>query len=251
MSNIIQSIEQLYIGLTNLVRLFQDARKYKDLEIKTNEHDFTTLPMPTLSNFMKWVLKHNQPIMESLHIVGKNADSTKTIRTDFLMSELPFEHKDVGIGPLRRVLDKIHQAHNNDKIGVATSYGNSDSTMVYLPREMEITLIYEISLTSDANKFLTEFKEKHRRMTIVELSLNNHLKSYLLDHPLLPRSIRRLNKEETKKHTPKPPLQLNELSEDSVEVQLIGGVPGDVIESITALKSGVNMPPQYWENYSK
>jgi hypothetical protein len=244
-NNSIRSIEQLHNGMKNLIRLFKEARKYKDLEIRSHSDSFP-LPLPPLPMFMKWIFSHKTWMMSSLHILGKNADSTKTIRADFLVSELPFKHKDVGVGPMRDVLDRIHACHMKDRIGIATSYGN-ESNMVYLPREMEVTLIYQTSLTSNAAKYLTEFKEKHRRMTVVELSLNNHLRDYLLDHPMMPRSLRRLNKQETKAHTPKEPLKLNELIEDSVEVQLIGGVPGDVIESITAMKSGVNMPPQYWK----
>jgi hypothetical protein len=247
--NSLRSVERLYGGLVNLVRLFLQARSYKDLEVRSDEHSFT-LPLPSLASFTRWILQHRRPMMSSLRILGKNADSTKTIRADFLLSELPFEAKDMGVGPVRAVLAKVHTAHNQDRIGVATSYG-SEFNMVYLPREMEVTLVYQTSLTSNAAKFLDEFKSSHRRITIVELSLDDHLRSYLLDHPMMPRSLRRLTKAETKLHTPKGDLRLNELREDSVEVQLIGGVPGDVIESVMAMKSGVDMPPQYWKIITK
>lgn len=240
--SLLRSVNRLYVGLQHLVRLFQEARGYQDLEIVSCEKSFT-LPLPSKGKFLEWILKHTQPFIHSLHIVGKNADSTKTIRADFLLSELPFDQKDVGVKQLRATLDRIHEAHTKDKIEIVTSYMGKN--MVQLAREMEVTLICETSLTPDASKYLHHFKTKHRRMTIVELSLNNHLRAYLLDHPLIPK-VRRLNKAETNLHTPKLPLQCNELFEDSVEVLLIGGVPGDMIESKTALKTGVTLT-QYWK----
>jgi hypothetical protein len=239
----LSSLTHLYTGLKNLVRLFREARGYKDLELKSNEKSFT-LPLMTYPNFVKWVMEHKAPMMYSLHILGKNADSTKTIRADFLLTELPFEQKDMGVKQVRETLDRIHKAHVKDKIGIATSYVGSN--MIYLPREMEVTLIYDLSLTPDASKYLMEFKKQHRRMTVVELSLNAHLRSYIMDHRYMPRKLRRLNKIETKKHTPKGDIRCNELAEDTVEVLLIGGVPGDMIESTLALKSGVNLV-QYWK----
>ena len=243
MDTCLGSISHLYIGLKNLLRLFQEARGYKDLEIKSNEKSFT-LPLMSESQFLQWVLDHKEPMMHSLHILGKNADATKTTRADFLLTEIPFQNKDMGIKQLRETLERVHKAHEKDKIGISTSYMGAQ--MVYLPREMEVTLIYSTSLTPDASKYLVEFKKQHRRMTIVELSLNNHLRSYLLDHPYMPRKLRRLNKQETKQHTPKEPIRCNELMEDSIEVLLIGGVPGDVVESTLALKNGVNLV-QYWK----
>lgn len=219
------------------------------MEVKSNEKAFT-MPMPSLSDFTSWILSHTKPMASSLHVTGTNADSTKTIRADFVLSEFPFKHKDAGVDAIRTTLAKIHAAHVKDKIGMATTLG-ADANMVYLPREMEVTLVYETALTSDATKHLDEFKKSHRRLTIVELSLHDHLRAYLLDHCRMPRSLRRLNKAETKAVTPKGDLVMNELREDAVEVQLIGGVPGDVIESVMALKTGVNMPPQYWKIIAK
>ena len=98
-------------------------------------------------------------------------------------------------------------------------------------------------------KWVNEFKLNHRHITLVKLSMNKHLRCYLLDHPFMPK-LRRLNKEETKKYTPKSPIQCNELCEDSVEVMLIGGVPGDMIESTLPMKTGVNLI-QYWKIISR
>ncbi len=243
MDTCLGSISHLYTGLKNLLRLFQEARGYKDLEVKSNEKSFT-LPLMSEVKFLNWILTHKTPMIYSLHVLGKNSDATKTIRADFLLSEIPIQNKDMGIKQLRQTLDRLHKAHVKDKIGISTSYMGTQT--VYLPREMEVTLIYATSLTPDASKCLAEFKLKHRRMTIVELSLNAHLRSYILDHPYMPRKLRRLNKQETKKHTPKDPIKCNELLENSVEVLLIGGVPGDMIESTNALKNGVNLV-QYWK----
>jgi len=243
MDTCLGSISHLYVGLKNLLRLFQEARGYKDLEVKSNEKSFT-LPLMPEAKFLQWILSHKTPMMHSLHILGKNSDATKTIRADFLLSEIPIQNKDMGVQQLRQTLDRLHKAHVKDKIGISTSYMGAQT--VYLPREMEVTLIYAKSLTPDASKYLVEFKSKHRRMTVVELSLNAHLRSYILDHPYMPRKLRRLDKVETKKHTPKDPIKCNELLEDSVEVLLIGGVPGDMIESTLALKNGVNLV-QYWK----
>lgn len=243
MESCLQSIHDLYRGLTNLLRLFKEARQYIDMEVVSNEKSFT-MPIMPYPEFVRWVLSHTKPMMGSLHIVGKNADATKTIRTYFLLTELPFSQKDTGVNMLRSVLDEIHTAHNHDKIGINTSFGKG-TTMIYLPREMEVTLVTINSLTPDANKFLNAFKAQHRRITLVELSLNKHLRAYLLDHPYMPK-LRRLNKQETKEHTPKEPIQCNELFEDSVEVMLIGGVPGDMVESTLSLKSGVRLV-QYWK----
>lgn len=240
----IRSVQQLHNGLTNLLRLFREARKYKDLELCSQEHTLV-LPLPDLPTFTTWVLSHTRPMMDSLSIRGINADSTKTIRADFLLGEFPFSVKDVGVGRLRKVLDRIHSVHIKDPIGIATTFGPESNT-VYLPREMEITLVYNEGLTSDAMNFLDKFKKTHRRITIVELSLRKHLRCYLLSQESMPRNLRRLGREETKQHTPKPPIQLNELPDDSVEVLLVGGIPGDVIESVLALPHGVNLT-QYWK----
>jgi hypothetical protein len=240
---LIRSIEKLHVNLTHLLRIFHEARKYKDLEVCTDELSFV-YPMKPLPEFMDWMLSHTKPMMSSLRVVGKNTDLTKTICAHFLVSELPFDNKDVGVHLIRDTLDKIHKAHHKDKIVITTALGNT-SHVVKLPREMEVTLVYQTALTSDAAKHLADFRDSHPRLTITELSLNNHLRGYLLNHPCMPRSLRRLNKKETKDHTP-PLLKLNTLFEDSVEVVLIGGVPGDVIESTIALKNGTNLV-QYWK----
>ena len=244
MDSSLQNIHDLYIGLNNLLRLFKEARQYIDMEVRTNEHSFT-LPLMPYKEFVRWILSHTKPMMKSLHIVGKNADSTKTIRTYFLLTELPFSHKATGVNMLRPVLDTVHQVHEDDKIGINTSFGDNQN-MIYLPREMEVTLVTWNTLTPDATKFLNTFKEKHRRLTLVQLSMNNHLRMYLLDHPYMPSRLRRLNKQETKERTPKAPIVCNQLFSDSIEVLLIGGVPGDMIESTLALKTGVELV-QYWK----
>ena len=243
MNSCLQNIHDLYTTLKNLLRLFSEARQYIDMEVVTDEKSFT-LPLMPFDEFLNWILTHKKPMMHSLHIVGKNIDATKTIRTHFLLSELPFTTKDIGVNMLRNILNTIHEVHEQDKIGISTSFGDGQTTM-YLPRETEVTLVTLNSLTPDANKYLNEFKLNHRRITLVKLSMNKHLRCYLLDHPFMPK-LRRLNKEETKKNTPKPPIQCNELCEDSVEVMLIGGVPGDMIESTLPMKTGVNLI-QYWK----
>ena len=243
MESCLQSIHDLYQGLANLLRLFKEARQYIDMEVITNEKSFT-MPIMPYPEFVQWVLSHKKPMMNSLRVIGKNSDATKTIRTHFLLTEIPFCQKDTGVNMLRGVLDKIHEIHNQDKIGINTSFGEN-TTMIYLPREMEVTLITINSLTPDASKYLNTFKAEHKRITLVELSLNKHLRAYLLDHPYIPK-LRRLNKKETKEHTPKDPIRCNELFDDSVEVMLIGGVPGDTIESTLSLKSGVKLV-QYWK----
>ena len=126
---------------------------------------------------------------------------------------------------------------------MSTSY--TDRHTVNLPREMEVTLVYTASLTPESGKHLREFKAAHPRLTVVELSLDRHLRKYILDHPYMPRNLRRLDKEKTKLHTPKAPVVCNNLMENSVEVVLVGGVPGDMVESTIALKNGVNLV-QYW-----
>lgn len=243
MESILSSVSYLYTGLKNMLRLFREARGYIDLEVRSSEKSFTEQKNMSEQKFLQWILSHSEPMMHSLHVVGKNADATKTVRADFLLSELPFTNKDVGITQLRATLERVHKAHEKDEICVSTSY--MDRHTVNLPREMEVTLVYATSLTPESAKHLREFKAAHPRLTVVELSLDRHLRKYILDHPYMPRNLRRLDKEKTKLHTPKAPVVCNNLMENSVEVVLVGGVPGDMVESTIAMKNGVNLV-QYW-----
>lgn len=245
---ILTSITELHTGLRHLIRLFTEARKYKDLEITTNEKTLT-LPFPSLEGFTKWVLAHEHPMMESLHMTGHNIDGTKTIWVSFLLGEFPFSTKGVGVKPVRECLKEIHEAANQDKLAYQLSQ-DVGGGQVYLAREMEVTLVYGSSMTPDAEKHIRDFKQTHRRISVVTLSLSDHLRCYLLDHLCMPKKLRRLRREEIAACTPVPPLELNVLPENSVEVRLIGGVQNDVIESTIALKTGVELV-QYWKIIQK
>lgn len=237
---LVQSIEQLYIGIHNLCRVFHEIRKYRQLELHSDEYTLE-LPIPSLKQFIEWICKHTKPIMDSLCISGLTQDLKKLIYARFLLGGLPFQTKGVGVRQLRVLLETIDKESKKHIVKIQHM-----SRTLLLPQESEITIVYMKSLTSDTKKELDKFQKTHPRIIFTELSLIDHLKCFLLQHKQMPHTLIKLTQEEIQKVRPKPPLEFNELSRQDIQVQLVGAIQGDVIKSIIALKTGVNMT-QYWK----
>lgn len=240
MIEILESINQLYKGIQNIYKIFHEIRKYKQLELVSDEHSMD-LPLGTQEHFVSWIIQHTKPIMSSLKIVGFTQDLKKLVQVRFLLGEFPFKNKGVGVGQLRVLIEQIKKDMKDHIVEVPHM-----SRILYLPQEMEITLVYLKSLTSDTKKELLEFQKQHPRVSITELSLSERLQCFLLHHKQTPHTLVRLSNQEATKITPIPPLQLNELPSDSVEAQLVGAVKGDVIRSVIAIKTGIDLT-QHWK----
>lgn len=235
-----QSVKVLHHRLQNLSRLLIQARKYQFIELESGEH---TLDLPLsddVGEFMQWVLDHKKPMMDTLHITGRTKDLTKSVRVEFLVGEFPFTQKGVGVGMLRECLKRLVEVSNKDKVGVVVG-----TSKIYLPREMEATIIYSKSLTPDTKREFESFKKLHRRIALMDLGFDA-LEYYSLDHPLMPWFVEKLSKEEAKHVIPKLPLKLNELPSHDIMVKLIGAVPGEIVQTIIALKNGTNLK-QNWK----
>jgi DNA-directed RNA polymerase subunit H (RpoH/RPB5) len=158
------------------------------------------------------------------------------------MTSILFGDKKTGVALMRSTLDRLVASRLSDTVTIEQTTPDKQTRLVSAPRPCEACIVHvgsEHGATSDALKYLADLKREHAsHLTVTELTMSQHLRANLLDHPLVPRMVR-MSAEESKKIKLKEPHVLNMLPSSDVPVVLLGGLAGDIIVKYDDLKTGV------------
>ena len=177
-----------------------------------------------------------------LYLTGMTHDLSKCVHVEFAMKSLLFGDKKTGVALMRSTLDRLVASRLSDMVTVEQTTPDKQTRLVSAPRPCEACIVHvgtENGATSDAHKYLADLKQEHAsHLTVTELTMSQHLRANLLDHPLVPRMMR-MSAEEAQKIKLKAPFVLNVLPSSDVQVLLLGGLENDVVVKYDDLKTGV------------
>ena len=158
------------------------------------------------------------------------------------MNSILFGDKKTGVALMRATLDRLVASRLSDTVTIEQTTPDKQTRLVSAPRPCEACIVHvgsEHGATSDALKYLADLRREHAsHLTVTELTMSQHLRANLLDHPLVPR-MARMSAEESAKIKLKEPHVLNMLPSSDVQVLLLGGLAGDIIVKYDDLKTGV------------
>ena len=144
------------------------------------------------------------------------------------MNSILFGDKKTGVALMRATLDRLVASRLSDTVTIEQTTPDKQTRLVSAPRPCEACIVHvgsEHGATSDALKYLADLRREHAsHLTVTELTMSQHLRANLLDHPLVPR-MARMSAEESAKIKLKEPL--------------LGGLAGDIIVKYDDLKTGV------------
>lgn len=177
-----------------------------------------------------------------LYLTGMTHDLSKCVHVEFAMKSLLFGDKKTGVALMRSTLDRLVASRLSDMVTIEQTTPDKQTRLVSAPRPCEACIVHagtENGATSDAHKYLADLKQEHAsHLTVTELTMSQHLRANLLDHPLVPRMMR-MSAEESQRIKLKAPFVLNVLPSSDVQVLLLGGLENDVIVKYDDLKTGV------------
>jgi hypothetical protein len=177
-----------------------------------------------------------------LYLTGATWDLAKCVHAEFAMTSILFGDKKTGVALMRSTLDRLVASRLSDTVTIEQTTPDKQTRLVSAPRACEACIVHvgsEHGATSDALKYLADLKREHAsHLTVTELTMSQHLRANLLDHPLVPRMVR-MSAEESNKIKLKEPHVLNMLPSSDVPVLLLGGLAGDIIVKYDDLKTGV------------
>lgn len=262
-----QNLASLYVGLKTLLQVLA-RRRYRNMVINMCGHSTPCMP-DSLAEFVEWTVVATNSVQSQqedkqqednqqeekqeltsqgkednfrLYLTGMTHDLSKCVHVEFAMKSLLFGDKKTGVALMRSTLDRLVASRLSDMVTIEQTTPDKQTRLVSAPRPCEACIVHagtENGATSDAHKYLADLKQEHAsHLTVTELTMSQHLRANLLDHPLVPRMMR-MSAEESQRIKLKAPFVLNVLPSSDVQVLLLGGLENDVIVKYDDLKTGV------------